>query len=153
MKFLAMLKDSLRESIDSKVFYVMVGLSALLTLITATLSFKPHSGEKLMQLLAIPLTIDDARDLNADRLMAAAMHPGFKAYEVKSAVPLDGAPEGPTSPYQVTLVAHCQTPEEAAKVRAAPAETEDRIRQRFGVFDELRTLEVTSVQLASEDRQ
>src|SRR6516164_6613522 len=142
MKFLAMLKDSLRESIDSKVFYVMVGLSALLTLLTATLSFKPHSGEKLMQLFAIPLTVDDAKDLRAERLMELAMHPGFKAYEVKSAVPLNGAPEGPSSAYLVTLVAHCQSPAEADKIRAAPAETEARIKQRFGVFDELKTLEV-----------
>ena len=41
MKFLAMLKDSLREAIDAKVFYVMVALSLLLILFVLTTSFKP----------------------------------------------------------------------------------------------------------------
>ena len=35
MKYLAILKDSLREAIDTKVFYVMVGLSLVVILFTA----------------------------------------------------------------------------------------------------------------------
>src|SRR5262245_53981836 len=41
MKFLAILKDSLREAIDSKVFYVTVGLSLLLILLIGSISFRP----------------------------------------------------------------------------------------------------------------
>jgi ABC-type transport system involved in multi-copper enzyme maturation permease subunit len=49
MKYLAILKDSVREAIDSKVLYVMVGLSVLVTLFVLTLSFKPLSAETLVR--------------------------------------------------------------------------------------------------------
>jgi hypothetical protein len=41
MKYLAILKDSLREAIDTKVFYVMVGLSFLVILAIASVGFEP----------------------------------------------------------------------------------------------------------------
>jgi ABC-type transport system involved in multi-copper enzyme maturation permease subunit len=41
MKFLAILKDSTREAIDTKVFYVTLGLSAFLLLLVASVSFRP----------------------------------------------------------------------------------------------------------------
>lgn len=41
MKFLAILRDSLREALDTSVFYVMVGLSALTILVVASISFRP----------------------------------------------------------------------------------------------------------------
>lgn len=41
MKFLAILKDSLREAMDTKVIYFTLGLSVLLILLTASLSFRP----------------------------------------------------------------------------------------------------------------
>jgi ABC-type transport system involved in multi-copper enzyme maturation permease subunit len=48
MKFLAILRDSLREALDSKVIYFLLGLSALVILLTASLSFRPKSGEEGM---------------------------------------------------------------------------------------------------------
>ena len=45
MKFLAILKDSVREAMDTSVFYVMAGLSALLIVVMASISFKPVSVE------------------------------------------------------------------------------------------------------------
>jgi ABC-type transport system involved in multi-copper enzyme maturation permease subunit len=41
MKFLAMLRDSLRETLDVKLFYVMIGLSLLVSLLVASISYKP----------------------------------------------------------------------------------------------------------------
>lgn len=41
MKFLAMLRDSLRETLDVKLFYVMVGLSLLVVLLAASVTYKP----------------------------------------------------------------------------------------------------------------
>src|SRR4051812_43882934 len=41
MKFLAILKDSTREAIDTKVFYVTLGLSTFLLLLVASVSFRP----------------------------------------------------------------------------------------------------------------
>jgi ABC-type transport system involved in multi-copper enzyme maturation permease subunit len=45
MKFLAILKDSLREALDTKVFYVMVGLSLLAVLFVASVGYRPVSVE------------------------------------------------------------------------------------------------------------
>ena len=59
MKFLAILGDSLRESIDAKVFYVMVGLSALLVALALSCTFRPQpGGDLLMKLGRAGLTID-----------------------------------------------------------------------------------------------
>jgi ABC-type transport system involved in multi-copper enzyme maturation permease subunit len=49
MKFLAILKDSLREAIDTKVFYVTLGLSTLLLLLVASVSFRPLTVEEQAQ--------------------------------------------------------------------------------------------------------
>ena len=40
MKYLAILKDSFREAIDTKVFYVMIGLSCLMLLVVASVSYE-----------------------------------------------------------------------------------------------------------------
>jgi ABC-type transport system involved in multi-copper enzyme maturation permease subunit len=43
MKYLAILRDSVREAMDTTVFYVTAGLSLLLILIVASVSFRPLS--------------------------------------------------------------------------------------------------------------
>ncbi len=48
MKFLAILRDSLREAIDAKVFYVMIGLSTLLIGLAFTCTFKPRPGGDML---------------------------------------------------------------------------------------------------------
>lgn len=45
MKYIAILKDSLREAIDTKVFFVMLALSALLIAVVGSVSFRPVSVE------------------------------------------------------------------------------------------------------------
>jgi ABC-type transport system involved in multi-copper enzyme maturation permease subunit len=49
MKFLAILKDSIREAIDTKVFYVTLGLSTFLLLLVASVSFRPLTVEDQAQ--------------------------------------------------------------------------------------------------------
>ena len=46
MKFLALLRDSLREAADAKVFYVTIGLTFLFLLLVASLSFRPVPMEE-----------------------------------------------------------------------------------------------------------
>ena len=59
MKFLAILRDSLREAIDLKVFYVMVGLSAFLILLAFTVTFTPAGDAKeFMAGAAAPLSVN-----------------------------------------------------------------------------------------------
>ena len=49
MKFFAILKDSLRETLDVKLFYVMVGLSVLFVLFVASISYKPDPMETVIK--------------------------------------------------------------------------------------------------------
>lgn len=49
MKYLAILKDSVREAVDTKVLYFTVGLSLLVILVVASVSFVPEPAEKGMQ--------------------------------------------------------------------------------------------------------
>jgi ABC-type transport system involved in multi-copper enzyme maturation permease subunit len=46
MKFLAILKDSLRETLDVKLFYVMLILSLLVVLLVSSVTYKPVSMER-----------------------------------------------------------------------------------------------------------
>jgi ABC-type transport system involved in multi-copper enzyme maturation permease subunit/ribosomal protein L31E len=52
MKYLAIMKDSLLEAIDTKVFYVAVAISVLFVLLMATLTFTPNPPQEGMQKLA-----------------------------------------------------------------------------------------------------
>jgi len=155
MKFLAILKDSFREAIDAKVFYVMVGLSVLLTLLAFTLTFTPAaSGERVMQFAAIPLNLDDedmaamTRDPQefSQRVMRQAL--GGKrrvAYQLVSAKPAEGAPDAPASPFKVVVSATYFFPDDAKKIKADPTEAVEQIRRRFGAFDKLKIVEAGDV--------
>ncbi len=46
MKFLALMKDSLREAVDAKVFYVTVAISLLLVLAVGSVSFRPLTADE-----------------------------------------------------------------------------------------------------------
>jgi hypothetical protein len=46
MKYLAILKDSLREALDTKVIYFTLGLSGLFLVLVASLSFRPVPAEE-----------------------------------------------------------------------------------------------------------
>ncbi len=68
MKFLAILKDSFREAIDAKVFYVMVGLSLLVTLLALSLTFTPVAGgRQVVQDYAVAPLNTDASDVGEAR--------------------------------------------------------------------------------------
>ena len=49
MKFLAILRDSLREALDAKVIYFLFGLSSLVILLAASLSFEPATPSDGLQ--------------------------------------------------------------------------------------------------------
>lgn len=153
MKYLAILKDSLREAIDSKVFYVMVGLSSLLTLLAFSMSFTPRPGIDLFTALAAPLNVD-LSDVSPERLQHLQMLEqvgGFRQYEVIKAEPLDGAACGPQRPYKVTLQARFLDLGKAKQVQKSPRETEEFIKSRFARINELRIVEVTDVRLAQRE--
>src|SRR5262245_52657988 len=51
MKFWAILRDSVREAVDNKVLYVMLGLACLVILVVGTMSFEPKPPEAMMKTL------------------------------------------------------------------------------------------------------
>jgi ABC-type transport system involved in multi-copper enzyme maturation permease subunit len=49
MKLLAILRDSLKETLDVKLFYVMVGLSLLVVLLVGSITYKPVSVQERIE--------------------------------------------------------------------------------------------------------
>ncbi len=109
MKYLAILKDSLRETIDSKVFIVVLAISALLIGIMATLSLTPNpAGEGLPKLIEkLP---DGAQEMDVPVLGRIKATPSFTHYTLED---LKG-PEGTARPwegeYQFTIEARDLAP-------------------------------------------
>jgi ABC-type transport system involved in multi-copper enzyme maturation permease subunit len=154
MKFWAILKDSLREAIDTKVFYVMVALSALLTLLAFSFDFKPTAaGKEVMQFAVLPLALEmtDFTPEALERMGHQNVQEKMSRYEVVHAEPLDGGEDGPRSPFGVLLRVHCGNDAEAKSLREEPRKTEDLIRERFGVLDTLKMFTISDVRLAAAD--
>jgi hypothetical protein len=146
VKFIAILKDSLREAIDAKVFYVMVGLSAVLTLLAATVTFTPKpAGKEFMQFAALPLFMDNPDDLDLERMMKAVMVNRRDVFEVVSTEPVGGAPDAPDSPFRVVVRALPVSGAGKAQPAKDPAAVAELIRDHFGVLDTLRLVDVTDV--------
>lgn len=57
MKYLGILKDSLFEAIDTKVFYVTIGLSCLVVLLIGSVTFRPVPAEEQFEGIAKRLNI------------------------------------------------------------------------------------------------
>lgn len=152
MKFLAIMRDSLKEAIDSKVFFVMVGLSSIFILLAFTLSFKPQPGEQLFKVLAFPLNSDftDLTPEKLQRLGTMQAQGTLHVYEVRGAEPVPGQSDSPGSDFIVTIAARFTKSEEADKVRRSPQETIDLLENRFGAFDELKVVQVTRAGLAGD---
>jgi ABC-type transport system involved in multi-copper enzyme maturation permease subunit len=146
MKFLAVLKDSLREAVDTKVFYVMIGLSLLVALFTGTMTFTPKPAAKeFMTQATASLVIDSLDDLNPEdpqEVFRRIMEKNKGLYEVVEVGAMDDEPEGPDARYRVVL-RMMPLPQKGAAL--SPEQTLEHIRSRFGAFDGLRLLTVTDV--------
>jgi ABC-2 family transporter protein len=84
MKFLAILKDSLRETLDVKLFYVLVGLSVLVILFVGSTIYKPQPMEERLQSFTVtaPLMMGFARDLQEkDATAGLLVEPEIKNVE------------------------------------------------------------------------
>lgn len=149
MKFIAILKDSLREAIDAKVFYVTVGLSALLILLAFTTKFTPAAGGKMvMEMAAVPLSVD-LNDLDPNEMQGGG--PGGDPermlkrmrglYKVKEVYPLDNAPDAVTSTFRVVVTSAAAIPFFGPK----PDKVVEQIKERFGHWGDKPIAEVVSV--------
>ena len=146
MKFLAILKDSIREAIDAKVFYVMVGLSLLMTLITLSITFTPIPGDRqVVQDWAILPLNTDAPDIGQARAMDQLFQARPTRFEVAEIAPLEGQPNAATSTFKVKLKASFNTADAATKAKADPQAVESFIEQQFGLLEGRHMMDATDV--------
>lgn len=136
MKFLAMLKDSVREAVDHKVLYVMVGLSVLLALLALSTAYTPVPGGMTVvnEFAVLPLNNDTA-ELGQAKVMEALIRKRPVQFDVVSVEPLGGEEDGPSSRLKVRLTASFNTAAAADRARDNPQQTEEFIRERFGLIE------------------
>jgi ABC-type transport system involved in multi-copper enzyme maturation permease subunit len=137
--------------------YVMVGLSALVILLVASMSFEPLPAQTLMAQLVTGRTpwlgisgpneqrVEEQRQM-AERAEKEAR--GFRDFEFVGVEAIKGAPDSPDSEYATTARLHLPSAKEAVKVRKEPAETLARLKQRFTPVEELGLIRVSEVRLA-----
>lgn len=153
MKFLAILGDSLRESIDAKVFYVMIGLSSLLILLALSFEFKPQPGANLILELATAgmnikegdLDFSGGGDPNL-LILQLMMRARLGAWSSKDGTPANSQPDLPDSTFKIRLRSQFNP------VWAnPPPDPEQAIRDRFGRFETWRIVKVLDVQKLESD--
>lgn len=159
MKYFAILKDSLREALDSKVLYVMLALSTVIIGMVATLSFQPLSADKAMGQFffntgSVPLTIF----LNSHKPEKAHEQKGGKALGSMGNYRLDkvevsrGEPDSADSDYVLTvskIVPGANLADKAAPQSAAAKAVHD-IFQEAEDFDFLR---IGNVEVIADGRK
>jgi ABC-type transport system involved in multi-copper enzyme maturation permease subunit len=171
MKYLAILRDSVREAIDAKILYVMLALSAVLILLCLSISFKPRPAHDLLDSLGLLLNVpldDQLKEIKTTVQQGQGAEPrpqpGFNlfkglfknthsvSYQVKGAEPLPGESDRPGSRFVFTVLARYTRSADADKVRQDPAPEADVIRERFASLGGgRRFLDVTEVRPAGPD--
>lgn len=82
MKYFAILKDSLRETIDSKVLFVVVGLSVFAILIMSTLSFQPNPPDEALTKIAERIP-DGSEEVDLPIMGRMKATPSFTQYTIE----------------------------------------------------------------------
>jgi len=152
MKFLAILRDSLREAVDSKIIYVMMGISLLVTLFVLTMSFKPVPAEQMMtRLLKGDVLHLDQLTGGGPRPARNVQHVGPDAlgeFVVKGVDVVKGQPDQPESTYLVTVGLTLENAAEGDKARKDSAEQLRRLRAKLALAEELNYFKVVDVRPA-----
>src|SRR5205823_1629182 len=132
MKFLAILRDSLRETIDTKVFYVMVGLSVLLTLFALGIGFTPGSAEDSMKAIAdVSLTTLPPELAGEQRVFVQTMMRfAGGTFEVTHLEALDNVAYPPDSRYRFVL--RRRQPMPGTGEQDTPEQLRDRVKRQVG---------------------
>jgi ABC-type transport system involved in multi-copper enzyme maturation permease subunit len=150
VKYLAILKDSFREAIDTKVFYVMLAMSSVVLLLVGSMSFTPRPVADLPDIFTtLPLNATPAELKKFGGGFGIPLQLRSQLWVKDKVEPLDGAPDSPNSPLRFTIRAQFFKEEEATKVQKAPAATEEFIRERFATFGDWKVFEVIHVEPAA----
>lgn len=135
MKYLAILKDSFREAIDGKIFYVMVGISCLLTLLISSLSFRQLSMEEELNTFAEEWT----------KYSSFLYEGAHLKFEVTDFQQLNDAAEPWRGDYHFTL--HVHFPDEKVAAAVPKQQLQEKFQDkedRFRWFENLEVREVKS---------
>jgi ABC-type transport system involved in multi-copper enzyme maturation permease subunit len=116
MKYFAILKDSLREALDSKVLYVMMAMSTLVIIFVACISFKPLSAEKTMEQffitgsrtppLTVALNVHNQQKMEEHKKLQEELRNNLQAlilFSLKKVDLVRGEPDAPESEYALTI--------------------------------------------------
>ena len=147
MKYLAILRDSLREAIDSTTLYIMLALSGILTLVIASISYTLGPVSEFPDIYTIlPLTLgDDGWEGFSLPKFLARKNSGLWIQD--KVEPLDGATDSPASPLRFKIRKTFAKDGDAAAVRKDPEATMQYIRDKFANFRGTRILDVKSVEM------
>lgn len=108
MKYVAILKDSLREALDAKVLFVLIGLSTLTTIVCATISVKLLPADVTMkQFFPSELPLHVILDSHKPEKMTER-RPGKKIehvgnFQLEKVELLSGEADAPESSYVLTI--------------------------------------------------
>jgi ABC-type transport system involved in multi-copper enzyme maturation permease subunit len=167
MKYLAILKDSVREALDNKLIYVLVGLSLLVTLFVLSAGFKPLPAADMMARLlkgdiirpnefaggggpAEPARERQKRQVLERKSGGPKDHRNEAAlgiFHVESAEPLQGEAATPDSSYRFTIALPLATKEAADRVRANPAAEVAQLRSSLELAEKFQYFKVNEVHL------
>src|SRR5262245_33638584 len=166
MKYFAILKDSLREALDSKVLYVLLGLALLIVLLVATISFRPLSAEKSIAEIVDGQMIHFVQALRPDAGEAKkkkkkedgkeypfAFDFAISDYRLVAAKPIEllrGEPDTPDADYRFTISKMYFNEASAAKVRAQPDAEIEALRKYFARMEKLGFFHIGTVQVVQE---
>jgi ABC-type transport system involved in multi-copper enzyme maturation permease subunit len=146
VKLFAVLKDSFREAIDFKVFYVMIAMSCGLILFVAGISFVPDKPDEMMKFLSLSLNGDLFEAIQGKKPRVPDNRT-IAAYEVKNVEPVDTETPTPGSTFRITLRMQVVSADEKAKIENAPEATLKFIEDRFAAGDDLRVYNVSDVKM------
>jgi hypothetical protein len=146
MKLLAILKDSFREAIDTRVFYLLVMSSCALILVFTSLSVTPSPAKEVLPAVDLALSGVTTRRPGG-RDPHVTLDDSLITFRARGVEPLDGAPDRPTSPLRFTITARFVAAGAADEARARPEAVADLIRERLAYYGTFRVFEVTDVHL------
>lgn len=155
MKYFAILKDSLREALDSKVLYVLLGLALLILLGVATLSFKPRPAEKTFDKIVdgtMVLFMDafkpEGNERKKKKGKGIEFDFGGALYRLDKVTLVRGEPDSPDSDYLLTINKMYVNEDSADKVRKAPDAELDAVRKHFARLEKFDFYKIGAVRVA-----
>lgn len=155
MKFWAILKDSLREAVDCKVMYVMVGLSCLVILVVGSMTFKPMSARTTMENLLSGEFLFTAKVLQGEPVETRKARPPKRPaaeglYRVRGVRALHGAGESPESEYVFIITQNHATAAEAQLTRQAPELALENLKNLFMFAEQWQLLHFAEIRVLNE---